>query len=233
MSARAAPPRPDAPAEAAEAPERGAGRDLGVPTPPGDPAPPGPTPPPAPPGPQEPPAPPGPQEPPAPEVPPAPDDPPPDLPPPPTEPPGPDLPPDPEVPPGPDAPPRAEAGRTGPPPPPPAGDGARAVAGAPTSDQLRHAIDAGGAADKKGAADPAAAPLGADDEAAGASPAPAQRAAAWSQEVEGRKGGTPAERGGHPISAPPPGSRTVHWPWPWMIAMGVITVLFLAAAAIV
>ena len=69
--------------------------------------------------------------------------------------------------------------------------------------------------------------------AAGASPAPAQRAAAWSQEVEGRKGGTPAERGGHPISAPPPGSRTVHWPWPWMIAMGVITVLFLAAAAIV
>ena len=46
-------------------------------------------------------------------------------------------------------------------------------ASAPTSDQIRHAIDHGHAGDKVAAVDPAAAPLGTDEEAAG-TPATAQ-----------------------------------------------------------
>ena len=54
-----------------------------------------------------------------------------------------------------------------------------------TIDQLREAIDRGGAADKVNAADPAAAPLGADDEAAGYPPQPAEILRSFGQEIIG------------------------------------------------
>ena len=44
---------------------------------------------------------------------------------------------------------------------------------APTTAQLKHDIDRGGGGDKVDAFDPAAAPLGTDDEAAGTPPSPA------------------------------------------------------------
>ena len=49
---------------------------------------------------------------------------------------------------------------------------------APTSDQLRRDIDSGRTGDKVDFPDPAAAPLGADDEAGGHPPSPAERALA-------------------------------------------------------
>lgn len=50
---------------------------------------------------------------------------------------------------------------------------------APTSDQLRRRIDSGDTGEKVGFPDPAAAPLGTDDEAAGTPPTEAQREKAW------------------------------------------------------
>ena len=47
---------------------------------------------------------------------------------------------------------------------------------APTTDQIRKEIDRGQAADKAAGVDPAAAPLGTDDEAGGNPPTPEQRA---------------------------------------------------------
>lgn len=55
-----------------------------------------------------------------------------------------------------------------------------------TTDLLRHRIDHGQSGDKKGFPDPAAAPLGTDDEAAGTSPTPAQIERAWDHEVRNR-----------------------------------------------
>jgi hypothetical protein len=52
-----------------------------------------------------------------------------------------------------------------------------------TSDQLRSAIDQGAGADKVRHPDPAAAPLGTDDEAAGTPPTPEQRRMAAAQEI--------------------------------------------------
>lgn len=54
-----------------------------------------------------------------------------------------------------------------------------------TSDQLRTAIDRGAAGDKIPFPDPAAAPLGTDDEAAGAPSTPSQIAEAARQELAG------------------------------------------------
>jgi hypothetical protein len=52
-----------------------------------------------------------------------------------------------------------------------------------TSDQLRTAIDRGAAGDKVSFPDPAAAPLGTDDEAAGSPPSRGQVGAAGRQEL--------------------------------------------------
>ena len=49
---------------------------------------------------------------------------------------------------------------------------------APTADRLRHAIDSGRTGDKVAFPDPAAAPLGTDDEAAGHAPTVDERAIA-------------------------------------------------------
>jgi hypothetical protein len=53
----------------------------------------------------------------------------------------------------------------------------------PTVEQLRDAIDRGETGDKVRAFDPAAAPLGTDEEAAGTPPSPEQVALAWEQET--------------------------------------------------
>jgi hypothetical protein len=50
-----------------------------------------------------------------------------------------------------------------------------AMTQAPTTDQIRHAIDSGATGEKVGHPDPAAAPLGTDAEAGGSSPTPAER----------------------------------------------------------
>ncbi|WYK04615.1 hypothetical protein DWF04_000865 [Cereibacter sphaeroides f. sp. denitrificans] len=68
-----------------------------------------------------------------------------------------------------------------------------------TTDRLRHDIDRGGAADKVSFMDPAAAPLGTDDEAAGTPPSPEQIARA--REMEAR----PTDRSANASSQ----SRTV------------------------
>ncbi|RUT29253.1 hypothetical protein EMQ25_14080 [Arsenicitalea aurantiaca] len=53
----------------------------------------------------------------------------------------------------------------------------------PTSDQLRDHIDKGGSSDKVAYPDPAAAPLGTDDEAAGKSPSREERRMAAGAEI--------------------------------------------------
>jgi len=54
----------------------------------------------------------------------------------------------------------------------------------PTTDQLRRAIDSGATGDKVHFPDPAAAPLGTDDEAGGFSPTPARAETALSTEAK-------------------------------------------------
>lgn len=73
-----------------------------------------------------------------------------------------------------------------------------ARSGSAEASQLRETIDKGGAGDKVGFSDPAAAPLGTDDEAAGTPPSPDQ--VRMAQRLEGRRSEaevekqTPAER---------------------------------------
>lgn len=67
----------------------------------------------------------------------------------------------------------------------------------PTSAQLRHDIDRGATGDKTPALDPAAAPLGTDEEAGGAPPTSAEIAEAIATERRGpsahRNAGAPAQ----------------------------------------
>lgn len=65
-----------------------------------------------------------------------------------------------------------------------------------TSDRLRHDIDRGGAADKVPFMDPAAAPLGTDDEAAGTPPSAEQIARARKMEAR------PADRWANATARP-------------------------------
>jgi hypothetical protein len=53
----------------------------------------------------------------------------------------------------------------------------------PTADRLRYDIDRGRGGDKVDGSDPAAAPLGTDDEAGGAPPTPAQIKQAYDYEI--------------------------------------------------
>jgi hypothetical protein len=62
-----------------------------------------------------------------------------------------------------------------------------------TTDRLRHDIDRGRGGDKVCNIDPAAAPLGTDDEAAGKSPTPAEIKLAYKHEVGSK---VSSERGG-------------------------------------
>lgn len=68
----------------------------------------------------------------------------------------------------------------------------------PTSDQLRDDIDRGRSGDKIAAGDPAAAPLGTDDEAGGAPPTAAQRRITRAEEAKrGARTKTPGWKRGY------------------------------------
>lgn len=100
---------------------------------------------------------------------------------------------------------------------------------AKTSDQLRSGIDHG-RGDKVRFSDPAASPLGTDDEAAGAPPPDAAIRQAAKQELrpaspaDGRKTGE-SERS---IS----GQEAAQTPWPWRIAIGIGVAALVAIAVI-
>lgn len=84
----------------------------------------------------------------------------------------------------------------------------------PTSAQLKHDIDSGRTADKVGHPDPAASPLGTDDEAAGTPPTTDQIAHARAQELRQR----PDPSGEQPVRK----SRAKFWIW------SIATILVLA-----
>jgi hypothetical protein len=87
---------------------------------------------------------------------------------------------------------------------------------AKNADQLRDAIDRGKAGDKVAYPDPAAAPLGTDDEAAGTPPQPDEVRQAMRQERRGRERG-PAETDAH---ASPHGPGSGPTPYPAIKARG-------------
>jgi hypothetical protein len=101
---------------------------------------------------------------------------------------------------------------------------------APTADQLRKEIDRGHGGDKKGFADPSAAPLGTDDEAAGTPNTAAQRGAAYEEEITGRDPVTPTAPGTRrpmptdPQMAEPKGRGL----WMWLL----VALALLAVAAL-
>lgn len=101
---------------------------------------------------------------------------------------------------------------------------------APTTDRLRHDIDQGGADDKVPFADPAAAPLGTDEEAAGTPPAPAAIRQAHRQEVTGDSLPSPAvtEERTRTIS----GENRSRWQTPAIVIMLVIVALAVVAAVL-
>src|SRR4051795_10745079 len=84
-------------------------------------------------------------------------------------------------------------------------------------DELRSKIDSGQTGDKMPWPDPAAAPLGTDDEAGGAPPHRAQAAMAYRQE------------GGRPVSSRSPIGRGLGVAW-WMV--GIITVIALSIISV-
>ncbi len=78
-----------------------------------------------------------------------------------------------------------------------------------------HRIDRGLEGEKKGLPDPAAAPLGTDDEAAGTPPTAEQIALPHAQEVENRPDAPDVTQGGPVL----PGRAERHRdPWVWMVA---------------
>ena len=96
----------------------------------------------------------------------------------------------------------------------------------PITEDLRTRIDAGETGDKVGVADPAAAPLGTDDEAAGAPATPAQVRTALAQETrQGAESGPEAGRG-----RAAPHEPTDHRATPWGLIAIVVVVLVAAAA---
>jgi hypothetical protein len=83
-------------------------------------------------------------------------------------------------------------------------------------DQLRSKIDSGQAGDKIPWSDPAAAPLGTDDEAGGAPPTRAQVAAAYRQEA------------GRPVSSSSPVGRGLGQGW-WIVGITILIALSMIA----
>lgn len=99
-----------------------------------------------------------------------------------------------------------------------------------TTDLLRHRIDRGLAGDKKGFPDPAAAPLGTDDEAAGTPPTPEQIALAHAQEVENRPDSPDVTHTGPVL----PGHAERHGdPWIWLVvAVGAVLAAIVLASMV-
>jgi len=98
----------------------------------------------------------------------------------------------------------------------------------PTLDQLRHTLDSGLGADKVPFSDPAAAPLGTDDEAGGTSPSPERIALALSHEQRtpdpGPTSGTDERQ--RPLDGEPAGpARGLNH---WQITIGLIVAAVLA-----
>ncbi len=95
-----------------------------------------------------------------------------------------------------------------------------------TADRLRHDIDSGQGSDKVPFPDPAASPLGTDDEAAGRPPSDAEMALAAAHEVRPIEGVSPAvaEERDRGLSEAP--RDRVRW-----IAIGMVVVLVLAGLA--
>lgn len=98
---------------------------------------------------------------------------------------------------------------------------ADAVGGHQTAAQLRADIDSGRTRDKVAHSDPAAAPLGTDDEAAGTPPSERQVAAARRQET-GRSVDTPAPADRPQQAGTPAGGRFL---WPIIAAIAVLVVM--------
>lgn len=103
----------------------------------------------------------------------------------------------------------------------------------PTSEQLKDGLNRGKGGDKVYAFDPAAAPLGTDDEAAGQSPRPAEVEAALRQE---RRETTPADQGQqhsapnlYPSQAPAEGLSRRTWV---LIFLGLGALVALALAVV-
>jgi hypothetical protein len=96
----------------------------------------------------------------------------------------------------------------------------------PTTAQLRADIDGGRTGDKVGGFDPAAAPLGTDDEAAGTPPSP--EVIAQARALEGRRQNTARANAATPDLAPA-GQQSGRWPW---IALGLCGALAIAAILI-
>lgn len=92
---------------------------------------------------------------------------------------------------------------------------------APTADRLRDEIDRGGAADKVAVTDPAAAPLGTDDEAAGTPPTAEQVQRARDQELHRSEGGQEARK---PPASVQPGPSLA-----WVLALAGIAAVAVAA----
>ncbi|MFD1913096.1 hypothetical protein [Halodurantibacterium flavum] len=97
-----------------------------------------------------------------------------------------------------------------------------------TSDRLRHEID-NGAGDKVAFSDPAAAPLGTDDEAAGTPPDPAQIARARAAETARPTTAETAERAADRRTIPARQGGIPRAPL-WMIGAAVVVVLLLVFA---
>jgi hypothetical protein len=93
----------------------------------------------------------------------------------------------------------------------------------PTTDRLRHDIDHGRAADKQGFHDPAAAPLGTDDEASGNPPTPEQRAKAYEAEIASRPNDRDARGAGRPVSGESEHARS--GAVRWLVAAVVVILL--------
>lgn len=82
---------------------------------------------------------------------------------------------------------------------------------APTTDQLKHAIDSGATNEKVAWPDPAASPLGTDAEAGGQSPKPEEIAIAAAHEIEGE-------------------SDTKQKPWTAIAVAGFVLLIVVSAA---
>jgi hypothetical protein len=102
---------------------------------------------------------------------------------------------------------------------------------APTTDQIRSAIDAGKAGDKRAFPDPAAAPLGTDAEAGGAAPSAAERRTAWQAEIEDRPDDPQPSQDRH-VPEWTDTSDSTRWNGPvWLAIAGLVILAVVAIAA--
>jgi hypothetical protein len=95
-----------------------------------------------------------------------------------------------------------------------------------TADRLRHEIDQGRTGDKVRVQDPAAAPLGTDDEAGGAPPTRAQVDMAMRHEVGSHPHSAPATQDNHAVGTSDRGGRLMFWGL--LIGAAALSAIFIA-----